>query len=523
MRTIIDNRRSLLRSLLLVGLTFSMTGCTSTSRNACLSIPGFGGWKKEATAQEVSQAPTARIAKSSSEVEQVHASETAEGISGGIEGEARVKLVAFEDLQIVDSSTPEVAPGTAVPGASGGSYLLEHLETLALQNSPTLRQLELSASKAAGFRTQVGLRPNSSIGYSGQQLDDAKTDQHSVFLERELVTGKKLELNESVLNATVRGQLREVDAQRNRILADVKTAYTQLMAEKAKVQMLSDFTAASDKAVELTELRREAKEGSQIDVLQARTQANQVRLQLDRSMALADGYARELAALTGLPNLTAADVGGVLHADAPEIDWDATLAELRQLNPEYQVALANLERALANWRRQNAQVTPNLTFQIGAGVDRATDHGMINTQLSAPLMIQNRNQGNISAAQADYCMAQVELERVDRALRARVAKLSGIYDSAKVQLLRFRNNLLPDIQQALDLSHQAYVAGETDFLEVLIVRRTYFELRLQAIEAERDTILAEVNLENFGLNGALDPINDQSGDASLRDLAFGQQ
>lgn len=431
------------------------------------------------------------------------------------DGLNHVELASYELLQIAGD-----VPMSARESSSG--YTLEDLETLALTNNPTLKQLSLSAAKAAGFRTQVGLRPNPNLGYSGQQLADRGTDQHTAFVEKEIVTGGKLALNQNVLNAAVRQQLCEVQTRQARIKTDVRVAYMNLLAARKKETTLQEFADASKRAVELTELRKRAKEGSQIDVLQATTQLNQVLLQKAQAEVASRAFAKELSAITGV-EVTPDAVVGVLDASGITYDWDSVFADLRDSNPEFQVALANRERAAANWRRQNIQRSPNLTFQLGAGVDKGTDSGMINTQLSAPLAIYNRNQGNIAAAYADFCIAQLELERIERSMQARLASISGEFEAAKAARDQYETNLIPDIEKTLELANQAYVAGEVNFLEVLIIRRNYFELRLQSIDAIRDLLIAQMKSEGFGLTGGLDSISDASGDPSLRDQSFSQQ
>lgn len=350
------------RRSLLMGLLIPTIGCATAGKTGpSMKFPNFAPWSKSVDIQS-EPVPQARVADAT--------------VPAAVKEPSAVQPASFEALAIAKEVTLDTT--------SAATLRLEELEDLAIQNSPTLRQLEWSACKAAGYRQQVSLRPNPNLGYSGQQLADQGTDQHTLFLEREFVTGDKLQWSRRVVNARVRGQLSEVESQRSRILADVRTAYFQLLAARTKEAALAEFTDASRKALELTELRKQAKEGSQIDVLQASTQWNQIRMQQEQARALANGYAAELAALVGIPQINPSEVSGQLAAPGDSIDWDAMLVQLRGTNPEFQVATANLERASANLRRQNVQATPNLTFQIGAGVDNGTESGMINTQVSAP-------------------------------------------------------------------------------------------------------------------------------------------
>ena len=67
---------------------------------------------------------------------------------------------------------------------------LGDFESLAFTNNPTIRELAATTQKAAGYRTQVGLRANPIVGYQGVQLADRGTDQHTAFVEQEFVTAK---------------------------------------------------------------------------------------------------------------------------------------------------------------------------------------------------------------------------------------------------------------------------------------------------------------------------------------------
>src|SRR5690606_37873764 len=92
------------------------------------------------------------------------------------------------------------AESTEAPEAEQPSGLsLEELEEVALANNPSLRQATASAHKAMGYQTQVGLYPNPTAGYNGTQLADDGTEQHTAFVEQDIVTGDKLNLNRNVL------------------------------------------------------------------------------------------------------------------------------------------------------------------------------------------------------------------------------------------------------------------------------------------------------------------------------------
>jgi cobalt-zinc-cadmium efflux system outer membrane protein len=192
-------------------------------------------------------------------------------------------------------------------------------------------------------------------------------------------------------------------------------------------------------------------------------------------------------------------------------------------SPEYQAAQVRVCRARANLDRQCIQPIPNLDVQFAAGRDNGNDSGMINLQVGAPLPIFNKNQGNIAAARAELTRASQEVQRVENGIKARLATVSGDYDSALAAVDQYRSCILPNAARGLELADLAYQSGETSFVQVLVARRTYFDTNLEYIAAQTALATARARVDGYVLSGALDAIVDESGDDSLRDLTLGQQ
>ena len=162
---------------------------------------------------------------------------------------------------------------------------LEDFESLALANNPTLCELAATTQKAAGFRTQVGLRANPIVGYQGTQLADQGTDQHTAFVQQEIVTGGKLDLNRRVLNEALRAQLLELEAQKLRVSTDIRIRFFEALASQRRIELIKEFQSVTAKGLELANLRKKASEGSQLEVLQAKVQKNEIDLALQQARA----------------------------------------------------------------------------------------------------------------------------------------------------------------------------------------------------------------------------------------------
>lgn len=407
--------------------------------------------------------------------------------------------------------------------ATGTSLTLARLEHLALQNNPAIRQASASVAKANGFREQVGRLPNPTLAYNGQQLWDAGTDQHMLTLSQDIVTGNKLGLSQHVLSQAVQVQLWEVETQRYRVLTDVRTSYYEALAAQRRLTLATDFQVVAAKGVHVAELRKEALVGSLPEILQSEIQLQEVELQQQQA-----GYQRlaawkELTAIVGLPDLTLTELDGELPKTAQAKDWDAVYSEIISSSPELRAAQSRVDRANANLCRQGAQPIPNIELQLSGGKDYGTNSDFAQVSVGLPVPIFNRNQGNISAAHAEYCRATQDYQRSMMSIKSRLARAAQEYDSALAAVERYEGKILPKAEQSLALSEQAYSAQEFDFLQVLIARRTYFESNLKAVDARRQLAQANAQLDGLLLSGGLGDTTDTGEDDGLRGQALSGQ
>lgn len=335
--------------------------------------------------------------------------------------------------------------------------------------------------------------------------------------------GGKLELNRNVLNEALRAQKFEYDAQEIRVLTDLEIKFYEVLAAQRRVELVADFERVVEKGLELSETRLQAQEGTKVDVLQARIQKNEINLARQQAeIALTTAW-QELVAIAGVPDLPFSPVVGELPGQTEAIDWQALASAVIETSPEMEAARARIARARANLNRQGVQAIPNLTAQIAAGIDNGTDSGMINLQVGAPLPTNNRNQGNISAAQAELCRAIKDAERIELSIKSRLAAIAREYDSARAAVEQYAREILPSAGESLQLADESYKAGESSFLQLLVARKTFFDSNISFLDAQVQLAQAQAKVKGNALTGALDPIIDESGDDGIRGLSLDQQ
>lgn len=495
--------------LILAFVPFLATGC-STSRNAIV---------ENAVPSNVNHSLVASTTPDSTSSEEA-------GENGAESAVSRVAYQADEAalnpprnaLELVGPVELEAAP---LPDHFDQPKLtLEAIEQLAIENNPAIQQAAASAHKAMGFHDQVGRNPNPNAGYNGSQLADAGTDQHSLFIDQEFVRGDKLERNQAVLKQEVQSQLWEVETQRYRVLTDVRQRFYDTLAAQRRLELATEFHAVAEKGVTIAQARREAAEGTVPEVLQAEIQFRQIVILRRQAEVNYRGAWKQLMAMTGTPDLPLGKLIGALPDSAKTRAWEVVETELMASSPELQAARSRVSRARAYLDRQQVQTVPNLTVMMGAGVDNATDSGFINTQVGLPLPIFNRNEGNISAAHAELCRASQEVRRMELAIKSRLAQAGQQYDAAAVAVEQYEQEILPRAQTTLDLTERAYSEGQLEFLQTLVVRRTFFDAKQEYVSAQRDLAHATALIEGLMLSGGLDATRDTEFDSSVREQSL---
>lgn len=412
-------------------------------------------------------------------------------------------------LPPVDAASRPAAPGEsteALPGTLVAPSSLPEFERLALSGNPALARAAAQVGVAQGVWQQVGIPPNPSLGYSGQQIGSGGlAEQHGIFFNQEVVVPAKLRWNRAAADADIERARQEALAMEFRVLTDVRTAYYEALIAGRQVALTRELVQIAQRAVETANALFRAEEVGRVDVVQAELEVEAARIESINATNRLDAAWRTLSAVTGQPDLVRVPL---MEPTAPEpwpADFEAAWQVLRRSSPEIAGAMAEIEAARSRLRREEIEPLPNLTVEglinwIDNGTNGSGDGGVI---ASVPVPIWDRNQGNIRAACYEVVAAEHALTRLELDLRARLAPVFERYAAAREQVTRFESKILPAAREALDLTRRLYESGEADFLLLLTAQRSYSETNLRYLDVLRELRLAEVEIDGMLLAESL--------------------
>jgi cobalt-zinc-cadmium efflux system outer membrane protein len=330
---------------------------------------------------------------------------------------------------------------------------LTDLEQMALSSNPSVARASALVGAARGNWVQVGLPPNPSVGYEGQQLGSGgRAEQQGVLLSQEFITGGKLRLSRAVADRELARAQQELASQQQRVLTDVRIAFYHVLLAQRQIDLTSNLVRISTEGAKAVDLLLKAKEATRADVLQAQLEVENARILAQNAQNRHSAAWQTLTAVVANPSLTPQPLEGDAFAPPLEIDFQQALDRIRGTSPEVAVAATQIDRARATLERARVERIPNVIVQglvnvIDNGIGGRPDGGVT---VSVPIPVFNRNQGTILQAQHEIAAAERALQQLELDLQNRLAPTFERYANARNQVERYRTTILPAASESLE-------------------------------------------------------------------------
>lgn len=412
---------------------------------------------------------------------------------------------------------PMASPGLTQNVPPGPVMTLSEAEQLAIQNNPTLAQAEAAIRAAQGRRRQAGLWPNPVIGYRGEEFALRaffQKSEHSGFIEQDILLGGKLRKSQRIFETEIVQAETEAAAQKQRVLNTVRMLYYEALGAQQRLDLRRELARIAREAVKTTLELQNVGQADRPDFLESEVEANQVELELINAQNEYEEVLHLLASVVGRPELKPARLDGNLEAGIPRLDQEAMTTTLLNESPEIKSARAEVERAQAVLARAKAGRVPDLVLRGGFGYStelletRTGPSGRTGLEASIEIGVRlplfNRNQGSIAAAEAEVLLAERDLQRLQLALRVRLAKAFKEYKNAASAVERYQETILPRAEKAYNMYLASFRQMAASYPQVLISQRTMFQVRDSYVDALVSLRQSAVQIEGFLLTGGLD-------------------
>ncbi len=370
-----------------------------------------------------------------------------------------------------------------------------------LAASPELQLYPYHVRVLNGEALQAGLKPNPTLNVD---LENAFGTGDSRFLAGHELTlslsqvielGQKREKRVNVVDQKSLSIQREYEVKRLDVIASLLRDYYQALRLQHLMTWNSQRIEAEQAALKVIEHRANAGVVGKADVMRmqlrlAKSQAKQAELQAQHANSL------NVLAANWSENADFSDVDGDLNQTPVAPDM-AAIQQAVQSTPDYLLTMAQTRISEAQLALAQAESQANVT--VGAGIRRLedSDDNAFVFNFSMPLQWQNKNQGNIAAAQATYeeNLANQDLQKTR--LEVAMQRIHSAMLNNLRQLELVDTDLLPVANSLLDEVKLGYQLGLYSVLQWVDAQDELFNIERERIEAQHATHLQYLELERL--------------------------
>jgi cobalt-zinc-cadmium efflux system outer membrane protein len=392
-------------------------------------------------------------------------------------------------------------------------FTLQEALLVASESNPTLRQAEAEIRAAQSRRQQVGLYPNPTLGYTGDEIRGGSINggKQGFFIEQSIVTARKLGRSRDVLAQEIRLAEIEAEEQKLRVQSAVKTAYYRVLAAQELLDARRDLSKIEVDHAETQRHLFNTGQADESEVLEAEIEAERMQLLAHTQENTLREEWKSLAAVIGRPDFPQAVVAGDLEHNWPEINEEEIIDTIAAQSPATQIASTAAARAKSEIVRAKSQSIPDV--QLRGGLEYNNEplgtvphaigwEGLAEVGVQIPIF--NRNQGNIASAGADAERAKLEQQRVSLTLRERAATVVDEYANAKLMAAEYREEMLPRAKKAYTLMLDKYGEMLAAYPRVLDTQRKLYTLQAEYILSLESLWTTGIALEGFLLTDGLE-------------------
>ncbi len=389
--------------------------------------------------------------------------------------------LSFTLSAIVTADEPAAVPPAPVANTETG-LTLEILTSIAESTSPTLTQAAAEVQAARGRAHQAGLYPNPVASGGAQQLG-GRDSQYFGQLSQEIVTKHKLQLAEAAACREVfQAEYRFVRT-RFDLLTNTRQGYYAVLAGQKRVDVLRQLVGIANKSQAAATRLQDAGEGTRGDLLLFQIELEKAEVALQNADATLAAALQQLTASLGAPEMELQRVEGDLRVSLAPFAEQVVIDSYIPYNADISMAEQEVDRNRLILKRAQVEPFPNITVNAGYMRQYVGNDNIAILNLSAPLPLWNKNQGNINASAANVTKASANVATVRNGIAKQMAGARGRYRAADQLVVRYEEKIIPLAQESVKLIQKAFDQGQFDFLRLLQAQRALVESQLGYVGA----------------------------------------
>ena len=371
-----------------------------------------------------------------------------------------------------------------------------------LQQHPQLHVFDWRLKAAAGQQQLAELTPGYELGVQADNafgtgdMSGVKSLEVTVSLSSVIELGDKRQARMAVSSASQGLLLAQRQAASLDLLGELTQRFVTVLTLQQKTALAAQTVSMTEQALMLVTQRVQRGAAPKAEQLRAKVAFKQAQLQHGLLQTELDSSKLALVSLWGAEQADFNQVSGDLFQLAQSPSFQ-TLYQQVLATPTVEVFAARQRLRDAELTLAQSQSAGDVRWQIGAmRSQESRDFGLV-AGVSVPLFSKQRNQGAITAAQAESQAEQFEKETALLDLRARLYQAWQTHRYSSMAVKDMQRDILPVLEQALQQTEDAYRRGRYGYAEWISARQALQDAQLELVNAASTALSNQVLIEQL--------------------------
>ncbi|EHR40016.1 TolC family protein [Alishewanella jeotgali] len=386
--------------------------------------------------------------------------------------------------------------------AATADLTLQQAAKKVLQQHPQLQVFDWRLKAAAGQQQLAELNPGYELGLQADNafgtgdMSGVKSLEVTVSLSSVIELGDKRQARMAVSSANQELLLAQRQAASLDLLGELTQRFVTVLTLQQKMALAAQTVSMTEQALTLVTQRVQRGAAPEAEQLRAKVAFKQAQLQHGLLQTELDSSKLALVSLWGAEQADFNQVSGDLFQLAQSPSFQ-TLYQHVLATPTVEVFAARQRLRDAELTLTQSQSAGDVRWQLGAmRSQESRDFGLV-AGVSVPLFSKQRNQGAITAAQAESQAEQFEKETALLDLRARLYQAWQTHRYSSMAVKDMQRDILPLLEQALQQTEDAYRRGRYGYAEWISARQALQDAQLELVNAASTALSNQVLIEQL--------------------------
>ncbi len=388
------------------------------------------------------------------------------------------------------------------------SISLQDAVRATLNKNPSLQAFQFKHQALQGEKVTAGLKPQWEI--SGEIENVAGTGEFSGLDASEttlsfssvIELGNPREARSQLVTARQAALMSSERVAAANLLSQVTQQFILVLAAQEKIKLQENFYRIAEENLQSIQGLIQAGRLADAELLRAKASLALSAMDLQKSKAILNTEKIELSRYWGEPAANFSKVNADLFRFMPMKSLNDYMAQLEK-NPDVGLLSRDIEVKAAEIKQLRADARSDVQWHAGLRQFQATDDTAVVVGISVPLGEKRRSSGALNSAIANQSLAEQDRDAALLDAKAELGSIYTEYQTAMDQVELLRQKVLPQLEQAMIKTTQAFTQGRYSYLEFNLAQKQLLETQKLLIDAATDAHLLHARLERLTANSYL--------------------